>query len=37
MVNLASSNEHVPEIKRRIRVVKERCVTVFRAVTDKLT
>jgi hypothetical protein len=26
MVNLASSNEHVPEIKRRIRVVtKERC------------
>jgi hypothetical protein len=25
MVNLASSNEHVPEIKRWIRVVKERC------------
>jgi hypothetical protein len=25
MVNLASANEHVPEIKRRIRVVKERC------------
>jgi hypothetical protein len=25
MVNLASSNEHVPEIERRIRVVKERC------------
>jgi hypothetical protein len=24
-VNLASSNEHVPEIERRIRVVKERC------------
>jgi hypothetical protein len=25
MVNLASAKEHVPEIKRRIRVVKERC------------
>jgi hypothetical protein len=25
MVILASSNEHVPEIERRIRVVKERC------------
>jgi hypothetical protein len=25
MVNLASANEHVPEIKRRIRVVRERC------------
>jgi hypothetical protein len=25
MVNLASANEHVPEIKRRIRVVKEQC------------
>jgi hypothetical protein len=25
MVNLASANEHVPEIERRIRVVKERC------------
>jgi hypothetical protein len=25
MVNLASSKEHVPEIERRIRVVKERC------------
>jgi hypothetical protein len=25
MVNLASANEHVPEIKWRIRVVKERC------------
>jgi hypothetical protein len=25
MVNLASSNEHVPEIEHRIRVVKERC------------
>jgi hypothetical protein len=25
MVNLASTNEHVPEIERRIRVVKERC------------
>jgi hypothetical protein len=25
MVNLASSNEHVPEIECRIRVVKERC------------
>jgi hypothetical protein len=25
MVNLASSNEHVPEIERRIRVVKKRC------------
>jgi hypothetical protein len=25
MVNLASANEHVLEIKRRIRVVKERC------------
>jgi hypothetical protein len=25
MVNLASANEHVPEIKRQIRVVKERC------------
>jgi hypothetical protein len=25
IVNLASANEHVPEIKRRIRVVKERC------------
>ena len=24
-VNLASTNEHVPEIERRIRVVKERC------------
>jgi hypothetical protein len=24
-VNLASANEHVPEIERRIRVVKERC------------
>jgi hypothetical protein len=24
-VNVASSNEHVPEIERRIRVVKERC------------
>jgi hypothetical protein len=27
MVNLASANEHVPEIERRIRVVKERCRT----------
>jgi hypothetical protein len=25
MVNLASANEHVPEIERRTRVVKERC------------
>jgi hypothetical protein len=25
MVNLACANEHVPEIERRIRVVKERC------------
>jgi hypothetical protein len=25
MVNLASANDHVPEIERRIRVVKERC------------
>jgi hypothetical protein len=25
MVNLASANEHVPKIERRIRVVKERC------------
>jgi hypothetical protein len=25
MVNLASANEHLPEIERRIRVVKERC------------
>jgi hypothetical protein len=25
MVNLASANEHVPEIERRIRAVKERC------------
>jgi hypothetical protein len=25
MVNLASANKHVPEIERRIRVVKERC------------
>jgi hypothetical protein len=25
VVNLVSSNEHVPEIERRIRVVKERC------------
>jgi hypothetical protein len=25
MVNLASANEHVPEIERRIRTVKERC------------
>jgi hypothetical protein len=25
LVNLASSNEHVPEIERHIRVVKERC------------
>jgi hypothetical protein len=25
MVNLASANEHVPQIERRIRVVKERC------------
>jgi hypothetical protein len=25
MVNLASANEHVPEIERQIRVVKERC------------
>jgi hypothetical protein len=25
MVNLASANEHVPDIERRIRVVKERC------------
>jgi hypothetical protein len=25
MFNLASANEHVPEIERRIRVVKERC------------
>jgi hypothetical protein len=25
MVNLASANEHVPEIERKIRVVKERC------------
>jgi hypothetical protein len=25
MVNLASANEHVPEIERRIWVVKERC------------
>ena len=24
-VNLASANEHVPDIERRIRVVKERC------------
>ena len=28
MVNLASANEHVPEIERRIRVVKERCRAV---------
>jgi hypothetical protein len=25
VLNLASSNEHVPEIEQRIRVVKERC------------
>jgi hypothetical protein len=25
MVNLASANEHVPEIERRIQIVKERC------------
>jgi hypothetical protein len=25
VVNLASANEHVPEIERQIRVVKERC------------
>jgi hypothetical protein len=25
MVNLASANKHVPEIERRVRVVKERC------------
>jgi hypothetical protein len=25
MVNLASANEHIPEIEQRIRVVKERC------------
>jgi hypothetical protein len=25
MVNLASANEHIPEIERRIRLVKERC------------
>jgi hypothetical protein len=25
MVNLASANENVPKIERRIRVVKERC------------
>jgi hypothetical protein len=25
MVNLESANEHVPEIERRIRLVKERC------------
>jgi hypothetical protein len=25
MVNLASANEHIPKIERRIRVVKERC------------
>ena len=25
MINLASANEHVPEIERKIRVVKERC------------
>jgi hypothetical protein len=25
MVNFASSNEHVPEIEHRIRVVKDRC------------
>jgi hypothetical protein len=25
MVNLASANEHVPEIERRTRLVKERC------------
>jgi hypothetical protein len=25
VVNLASSNEHVPDVERRIRVVKERC------------
>jgi hypothetical protein len=25
MVNLASANEHVPEIERLTRVVKERC------------
>ena len=25
MINLASDNEHVPEIERKIRVVKERC------------
>jgi hypothetical protein len=25
MINLASANEHVPKIERRIRVVKERC------------
>jgi hypothetical protein len=25
MVNLASANEHVPDIERRIRVVKEQC------------
>ena len=25
MINLSSANEHVPEIKRKIRVMKERC------------
>ena len=25
MINLASANEHIPEIERKIRVVKERC------------
>jgi hypothetical protein len=32
MVNLASANEHVPEIERRIRVAKERCRATLHSI-----
>jgi len=36
MVNLASANEHVPEIERRIRVVKERCRATWHGLPIQL-
>jgi hypothetical protein len=33
MANLASSNEHVPEMERQIRVVKERCQATRHSLT----
>ena len=29
LINLAAANEHVPDIKRKIRVVKEQCGSTY--------